>query len=317
MNRFSIKDLENLTGIKAHTIRIWEQRYGILTPKRTLTNIRYYEDEDLKTALRVSLLNQFGYKISRISQMTKTDMETLIQKIGDPELRMEAQVNALLEAALNMEIYAFEALLNNHIKREGIQHTMEELVFGFLEKVGTLWMRNKLIPAQEHLASRVIERKLNVALDELPLPTPDQKPSILLFLPEGEIHELGLLYVHYILRLQGYSTYYLGSNSPIADAVTVCREKEPKYVWLHLTALMSAQNFTRFTHKLFTSLPKQQLIISGAIAQRSTSQDAKNIHLVSSLEDAKKLAEDLDGFFQKLPPIKTGRLEKKVKTPSH
>ena len=119
MNRFSIKDIENLTGIKAHTIRIWEQRYKILQPKRTNTNIRFYDAADLKLALRISLLNNYGYKISRIRQMQDSDMDALIQKISDAGFKLNAKTNELLGAALAMDMIAFEELINHHISTAG------------------------------------------------------------------------------------------------------------------------------------------------------------------------------------------------------
>src|SRR6185312_10894322 len=125
MNKFSIKDLENLTGIKAHTIRIWELRYGILNPERTATNIRIYNADDLKTVLRIALLNSHGYKISRIQSMSKDEINELLQKITDTDFRLNLAVNDLIEATLSMNVEAFEALFNMHIRRNGIEHTME------------------------------------------------------------------------------------------------------------------------------------------------------------------------------------------------
>eukprot|EP01136_Pigoraptor_vietnamica_P033656 Opistho-1_new@96735 len=209
MNKFSIKDIENLTGIKAHTIRIWEQRYGILQPKRTPTNIRYYDALDLKLALRISLLNNYGYKISRIHEMSEEDMNSLIQKINDKDFKLQLLVNELLEATLAMNIDKFEKLVNEYMHKYGIEQTIEQLVFNFLEKIGIMWMTDRLFPAQEHMVSNVVYRKLAVAIEGLPPKDAGATPSVLLFLPEGEIHDIGLMYVNYLLHKYGKNPIYL------------------------------------------------------------------------------------------------------------
>lgn len=286
MNRFSIKDLENLTGIKAHTIRIWEQRYGILQPKRTTTNIRYYDASDLKMALRISLLNNFGYKISRIHQMTETDMTALIQKISDAEFKLQILTNELLEAALTMDMQTFETLLDNHIRRRGMEITIEQLIFQFMEKVGIMWMTNHLIPAQEHLASNVLYRKLAVAIDSLPMPVEDA-PVVLLFLPEGEVHEIGLLYVHYLLRKNGKATMYLGSNSPLSDVVAVYKTCRPAYTYTHLTAMAEGWDGNRFLKKLSDGLKDAQILVSGPVLHRKKYVQEPNVRFLHSLTEVR------------------------------
>ena len=146
MNRFSIKDIENLTGIKAHTLRIWEQRHGIIKPKRTDTNIRYYDALELKHALRVSLLNRYGYKISRITKMDDHQIDDAINEQTSKDFQLENQVNLLLSAAIDMDSEQFEDLIDQYIDKYNIEHAVEELIFNFLEKVGIMWMTNR-VPA--------------------------------------------------------------------------------------------------------------------------------------------------------------------------
>ncbi len=285
MNRFSIKDIENLTGIKAHTIRIWEQRYGILQPKRTTTNIRYYDASDLKSALRISMLNNFGYKISRIHQMTDSDMDGLIQKISDADFKLQVLTNDLLEAALAMDMPRFETLINNHVRRFGIEAAVEGLIFHFLEKIGIMWVANHLAPAQEHLASNVLYRKLAVAIDALPQPAEGAK--VLLFLPEGEVHEMALMYVHYLLRKSGKIAIYLGPDTPLKEVAAVCEIMKPDYVYTHLTAIAKDWDPARYLKKFTETLQGVNLLVSGGMAHKKAAPAAKNVRFLLSLTEVK------------------------------
>ncbi len=288
MNRFSIRDIENLTGIKAHTIRIWEQRYGILQPKRTDTNIRYYDAEDLKIALRIVLLNNHGYKISRIHKMTDAEMNSLIQKINDEKFKLQLLVNELLEATLAMDIDLFELLLNNYIKKNGVEKLIEELVFEFLEKIGLMWMTDRLFPAQEHLISNVIYRKLAVAIENLPPKPENAAPTILLFLPEGELHDIGLMYVYYTLLKYNKRPIYLGSNTPIGDAVYVYELKKPEYVYIHLTSPAQEFDLAKYLQKTETHFSNSTVLISGSIvANKKIARIPPNVKLMHSLEEVR------------------------------
>jgi DNA-binding transcriptional MerR regulator len=292
MNRFSIKDIENLTGIKAHTIRIWEQRYGILQPKRTPTNIRYYDAEDLKSALRISLLNNFGYKISRIHQMTSTDMDGLIQKISDEEFKVQILANDMLEATLALDMHLFESIINNQIRKKGLEATMEGLIFQFLEKIGLMWVANHLVPAQEHLASNVLYRKIAVGIDALPQPEKDAT-KVLLFLPEGEVHEMALMYVQYLLRKAGKLPVYLGPNTPISEVVLVHNEVKPDYIYTHLTAVARDWDPARYLKRLAEEVQTTPIMVSGGMAHKKPIDGARNICNLLSLAQVREAFADL------------------------
>jgi len=287
MNRFSIKDIENLTGIKAHTIRIWEQRYGILQPKRTPTNIRYYDSEDLKLALRVALLNSYGYKISRIHQMTTDEMNSLIGKVGDKDFRLQALVNELLEATLAINIDLFETLIDQYIRKNGIEQTVEQLIFLFLEKIGLMWLSDRIFPAQEHLISNVIFRKIAVAIEQLPPKLSTNATSILLFLPEGEIHDLGLLYVHYLLRKFHKDPIYLGPNTPLKEAAFVYEAKRPDYLYLHLTSIAEEFDANKYLQKLSRQFPDCKIFVSGSMLRAKRHQQPPNMVFLYNLQDVR------------------------------
>lgn len=293
MNRFSIKDIENLTGIKAHTLRIWEQRYGILQPKRTPTNIRYYDAYDLKHVLRIALLNQYGYKISKIHQMSSEEMNNLIQKINDSNFQLQAQVNKLLEATLDVDTDLFENLIDKYIKRNSVESAVEELLFNFLEKIGIMWMTDRLVPAQEHIASNIIYRKLTVAIERLPQAA-TESPLALLFLPEGEIHDIGLLYVYYILRKNNKKVIYLGANSPIKDVQYIYDLKRPKYLYTHLTSTAESFDVRKYLQTLVLAMPDVKIFVSGYMLSTDKYTPINdNMHFLYNLSEAKDLLSEL------------------------
>ena len=165
MNAFTIKDLENLSGIKAHTIRIWEQRYSLFKPQRTDTNIRYYSSNELKMVLNIALLNKYGYKISHIDRMSEEVLKEKINALMQQEAQQERLVNELISCLVDIELDQFESLLNNHIAQKGIEKTISNIIFPFLERIGFLWLTNHINPAQEHLVSNIIRQKLIVGID--------------------------------------------------------------------------------------------------------------------------------------------------------
>lgn len=293
MNKFSIRDIENLTGIKAHTLRIWESRYGILQPKRTETNIRYYNDIDLKNALRVSLLNNYGYKISAINKMSEGEANRLIAEIDDTAFKEQALVNDLLQYALSMQTEALESTLDLYMQKHGIDKTVERLLFNFLQRIGLMWMTDRLFPAQEHIVSNIITRKLSNAIEQLPRKNLASKPAILLFLPEGEIHDIGLLYMQYLFYKNGRYPIYLGSNTPLKEVLYVCQVKKPRAIYTHITSAAENFDFKTFVGELHKNCPSVKVYISGNMTGRIGFKLPKQFFLVKSLAEARDLASSI------------------------
>ncbi|RYZ49485.1 MAG: MerR family transcriptional regulator, partial [Chitinophagaceae bacterium] len=188
---FTIKELESLSGIKAHTIRIWEQRYQFLKPARTTTNIRRYNNEELKTLLTVALLNKYGYKISRIDEMPQEQRIQAALELEQPIARQEYVINSLIGCMVDLKNIEFEKILNQQFAKNGVEETVTGVIFSFLERVGILWQTSRLRPVQEHITSCIIRQKIIHAIEGLPFPS-QESPLFVLFLPEGEHHELGL-----------------------------------------------------------------------------------------------------------------------------
>jgi DNA-binding transcriptional MerR regulator len=191
MNSFTIKDLENLSGIKAHTLRIWEHRYNFLKPSRSFTNIRYYSNEELKKILNISLLNKYGFKVSHIDKMSEDEISQKILSLTQAEAQQERIINELIKQMIELDIVGFEKTISGHIATKGIEKTITQIIFSYLEKIGVLWQTNHINPAQEHLVSNIIRQKLILGIEGVQTPLKVNK-SILLFLPEAEYHELGL-----------------------------------------------------------------------------------------------------------------------------
>lgn len=284
MNVFTIKDLENLSGIKAHTIRIWEQRYNFLKPNRTGTNIRYYCNQELKTILNISLLNKFGYKISHIDKMSEQELKTRIISLADTEAQQERIVNELITYMIDLDILAFEEVLDNFVLTKGTDKTVNQIVFPFLNRIGILWMTNHIHPAQEHLVTNVIRQKLIVGIEGAMAPLRVDK-KVLLFLPEGEYHELGLLYVYYLLKSHGVKVLYLGADTPLQDLEFVCKLKKPDYLYTHLTGIGGSFNFEKFVLQVNRSIPDIPLVVSGQLAQNQIRKASQGADLKRSLPE--------------------------------
>ncbi|MEO6729718.1 MAG: MerR family transcriptional regulator [Ferruginibacter sp.] len=266
MDSFTIKDLENLSGIKAHTIRIWEQRYQFLKPNRTGTNIRYYSNDELKKILNIALLNKFGFKISHIDKMDESEVKAKILSLTQLEAQQDRIVNELIQCMVDLDTEKLEDILDNYIRNRGIERTITQIIFPFMEKIGILWVTNHINPAQEHLVSNIIRQKLIVGIESANTSLKVHK-TILLFLPEGEYHELGMLFMYYLLKSRGVSTIYLGANVPLCDVEYVVNLKKPHYLYSHLTAVGHNFNFDKFILTITKKFAGTPIIISGILTQ--------------------------------------------------
>ncbi|MFW6275379.1 MAG: MerR family transcriptional regulator [bacterium] len=238
MIRYSINDLEKITGIKAHTIRIWEKRYNVVTPSRTDTNIRYYDDEDLKKLLNISTLNKHGLKISEIVKMSNEDMREKILEISHNSNDYESSINNLIVSMIEMDEDKFEKVLGSSIIKIGFEKTITHIIYLFLEKVGILWQVGTINPAQEHFITNLIRQKLIIAIDgQESSPKPDAK-TFLLFLPEKELHELGLLFYTYIIKKAGHRVIYLGQSVPLKDVLEVIKIRNADYMITYFVAAL-------------------------------------------------------------------------------
>lgn len=284
MSSYTIKDLEQISGIKAHTIRVWEQRYNFLQPKRTETNIRTYSGEELKTILNVSLLNKYGYKISHIDRMSSSQMEEKILGLNNMDAQKEKVVNDLIKDMVALNMTSFEQQLDNYILQKGIEKTIYEIIFSFLERVGILWITNHINPAQEHLSTNILRQKIILGIEKLPRVLHANK-RIILFMPEGEYHEIGLLYVHFLLKQRGIGVDYLGANVPIIDLKFLTETKKVDYVFSHITSPTKNFKIGKFFDQIGQLCSNVPIIISGQLIQEYTGIIPANVQLKKSLAD--------------------------------
>lgn len=264
-SKYSIKDIERLSGIKAHTVRIWEQRYNILKPSRTDTNIRTYDDEDLKRILNISLLNNNGYKISNIAKLSDKELVDEVNKVLSTATKESLQVDTLVLCLLNMDEARFESTVNNSILQFGFESTIENVLFPFLRQLGNLWQVGLVSPAQEHYISNIIRQKLIVGLDRAQPANNPQAKTIILFLPDQELHELGLIYAHYLAKLRGHKCLYLGQSLPISELVIISEAVNPDVLVCILTGQMSNDNLQKLVEACTSNISKATLLMSGRL----------------------------------------------------
>ena len=209
MATYSIKDIVKMSGIKAHTIRMWERRFGLVIPKRTDTNIRYYSDEDLRDILNISILNQNGLKISKIAKLTKEELREKVANLLDNPNEYGHVIDAMLISMIEIDEAAFNKSFSGAWHEYGFENLIEKIMFPFLERIGILWQTNSIKPAQEHFIINLLRQKIIATIDkEIALETQGED-KIIFFLPEGELHEVGLLFYSYIAHKEGFGAQFI------------------------------------------------------------------------------------------------------------
>lgn len=291
MAEYKIKDIETLTGIKAHTIRIWEKRYGMLIPVRTDTKIRTYTDADLSFLLNISMLNKKGVKISKIATMGTTAIHSMVA-----EIRLNSSIDnaeeKLILALLELDEQLFRNTLNDLIKNKGLEATFSGHLIPFLDRIGVMWLVKSITAAQEHFISNLIRQKVITEIDKLQIP-PRSKESVLLFLPEHDWHEIGLLFYQYLLRSKGYYTYYLGQSLPYDSLVDCIERLKPTVVLSSWLCAVDQQFIVGYFQQLKNDAPNVRFMAGGSqihthsIALKELITEVKNsATLLSHFEEA-------------------------------
>ena len=261
---YTIKDLEQLTGIKAHTLRIWEKRYNIVTPKRTDTNIRYYTDEDVKKLLNVSILNHHGIKISMLASMSHSELVDNIIAVCNKTTDAGSHIENLVVSMIDMNELKFEKDLNKLIISQGFEDTFTRIIIPFFNKIGILWQIGAVHPAQEHFITNLIRQKMIVAIDSvIPTSTPAHPKTFILYLPERELHEIGLLFASYIIQKAGHKVIYLGQMVPYVDLKRVTAAIPFEGLLTVITSSLSLQNVQEHINTLAKDFGNKQILLSG------------------------------------------------------
>lgn len=296
MAEYHIRELAHLTGVKAHTIRIWEQRYNLLTPKRTTTNIRTYGDDDLRLLLNVALLAEHGYRISRIALMTPEQRAREVESLASqPHPDETHTIQQLTRATLTLDADLFEQALAAAVAADGLEQVTLRVIYPFFERVGILWQTGTINPAQEHLISNLVRQKVIAAIDQQSHPPvrPGAR-TFVLFLPERELHELSLLFMHYLLRMRGHRVVYLGQNVPARDLGLVCELTTPHYLLTVLTVVPERDDVAQYVAWLVRQYPTVGLLLYGTQVQ------ADDLPLPAAAHRFKRMT-DLTAWLDELP----------------
>ena len=287
MIHYSINDLEKITGIKAHTIRIWEKRYNVVCPQRTETNIRYYNDDDLKKLLNISTLNKHGFKISDIVKMGYDGLCQKVLEIANTTTDHESSINNLIVSMIEMDEDKFEKVLASAIIKIGFERTITNIIYTFLEKVGILWQVGTINPAQEHFITNLIRQKLIIAIDgQDSYPKTDSK-TFLLFLPENELHELGLLFYSYIIKKAGHKVIYLGQSVPLNDILEVIKIRNADYIITYFVAALDPSEIPGYLLKISERFNNKDIFIAGYQVSMISEKLPSNIKLLQDVEEFK------------------------------
>lgn len=291
---YSIRDLEKLCGIKAHTIRIWEQRYGLIKPNRTDTNIRYYRDADVNLLLNIAILNRNGHKISKIAKMSKEEIAEKVSAISEINLDLDTQLDELTLAMVEMDEYKFDHVLATNIDELGFEQTMLQVIYPFLDKLSVFWLTGSINPIQENFISNLIRQKIIAAIDKELVVKGKQVKKFLIYLPAGENQELSLLFMHFLLKSRGHSVIYLGQNIAIEDLFDACNIHKPDFIFTIITESFAKSPVQKYVDELSKSFQDSRILLSGYQVVSQNVQSTQNVTVLNSLVETIELLNRID-----------------------
>jgi len=284
---YSIKDLETLSGIKAHTIRIWEKRYNLLIPERTETNIRYYTDEDLRRILNVSLLVKGGYKISKVAQWQESKIKETVLHIASKIKSEETSIDRLMLFMVNFDNIGFINFLNEIQQHYQLEDLIYKVVFPLFERIGTYWQVGSIFPAQEHYVTHIIRQKLIAEIDKIGVNN-KRGQTMLFFLPENEMHELSLLYYSYLAHKSGFNVIYLGQFVPFDDLKKLQSHVTVDYVFTAFINSKPKEELEKYLVDLKDLFQKQKIFITGWQVNMHKPELPRNVKTVKDYKEFKK-----------------------------
>ena len=286
---YSIKDLENITGIKAHTLRIWEKRYQILEPKRTETNIRYYNNDDLKKILNINLLNKGGFKISKIASLKDDEIKTKANNLlKDKNSSDSKEINALTQSIIKLDTSEIEKILEKEYQEKGILRLYKETITPLLIRMGELWQLSTLNISHEHLFSNTLRKFIIVKTNEVKAEKQLNK-SVLIFLTKGEHHEIPILFYNYFLKSFGWDSIYLGANVPTEDLRLAIIQKNPDLVFTSMIIHVTGDRFHRNLDSLLEIIPEKKLCLSTTKPIKNKDELYPQMNSIINYEDFVKL----------------------------
>ena len=294
MSSYSIKDLEHLSGIKAHTLRMWEQRYAMFAPERAGgNNERRYGNDEMRHLLNVSLLNRNGYKISRIAKMSRRDVENEVMRLTAGRQPYDVHIDALIVAMVEMDEHRFEKLFNTVLLQHGFEKTILQVMFPFMRKIGIMWQVGSIVPAQEHFVSNLLRQKMIVAIDGQEFVPKHWSKSVVLYLPEGELHELSLLFLHYKFRSEHHRVFYLGQSVPFSDLQSVVLTAQPDFIFSVFTSFPRESEFNDYVKNLSETFPTQKIMLAGLQLVNHEPPPQENVTVFQNIQETCEFIESL------------------------
>lgn len=289
-NVFSIKDLENLSGIKAHTIRIWEKRYNVLEPMRSDTNIRSYDIKNLQKLLNIVLLHNYGYKISKISMLSQEQINKLANDIISEKSAKNHAISTFKMAMMNFDQSLFFKTYNELLSEKSFREVFYTVFVPLMQELGFLWQTETISPAHEHFITYLIKQKLLINTEKVQIIEPTRTDKVfVLFLPLNEIHELGLMYLNYEILLKGYQTIYLGESIPTESLLDLKKSFEKITFVSYITVEPNQEEIDSYISDMNSKLIKNsdhELILLGRMTQYISSKNiTKNIRIFNSIEE--------------------------------
>jgi DNA-binding transcriptional MerR regulator len=290
MQRFTIKDIENMCAIKAHTLRVWEQRYDFFSPQRKESKHRYYDNEDLKKLLRIAFLYHGGWKVSKIAALTEDDIAKQVLTLQEALPENSQNILTLLEAAIDFDEARFNAVLDKLIAVRGVEECVTQVCYPYLQRVGLLWMTSHIIPAQEHFSSYLIQHKIISETEKLQHASPSS-PTIIVFAPKGEHHELPLLFINFLLKKWGWQTIYLGTNLELKALPDTIKAKA-SHLFLHLITNFTGFEVDDYLETVCKTFSDKTIVASGRSIQLAQRQFV-NLKLLRSDAEIHEFVRDL------------------------
>jgi DNA-binding transcriptional MerR regulator len=290
---YSIKELEKLSGIKAHTIRIWEKRYNLIDPHRTNTNIRYYTDDDLKKILNVAVLNRQGIKISNIARLNGLELKEEIIRVTRNIHSGDTIIDSLVIAMIDLDEFKLEAITDKSISKIGFKSTVIDVFYPFLDKVGILWQSGDVNPAQEHFVSNLIRQKIIAAINQLPNSFYPEAKKFMLLLPEGEWHEIALLFAYYLLKESNHEVIYLGQSVPYADVLSTGSAREFDGIVVSSTTTQPEFDFILYLKDLGGAFPDKKILYFSSFMGEKPAELSDNHIQLRTIKDFTDFIADL------------------------
>ena len=288
MRHYTLYELEKLTGILAATIRVWERRYNIIKPKRTVTNRRWYDDDDLRRLINISFIYHNGMKISKIARYSESELEEKVEFLTRDSVNSDTNINSLIVAMLSFNGNSVNEILLRSIINSGFEETFSSVVFPFLRRVGVMWHTGSVNTGAEHFITNIFRGRLISAIDSLPPANDPKRKRVIMYLPDNELHEMGLLFYSYLIRKLGHEVLYLGQATPFLALTEVNEKWHSDILVTGVLSNLSISEPQEYLNNLSSTFKSQKILVSGSLADEPAIEKYKNIYPIRSVSDLKK-----------------------------